>query len=41
MTYRNHLEELVRERTNELAIAKDEAESANKAKNNFSLQYES
>ena len=35
MTYRNHLEELVRERTHELAIAKDEAETANKAKSTF------
>ncbi len=34
-SYRSHLEELVRNRTRELAIAKEEAESANKAKSTF------
>jgi signal transduction histidine kinase/CheY-like chemotaxis protein len=33
--YRNHLEELVKERTTELAVAKDSAESANRAKSAF------
>jgi PAS domain S-box-containing protein len=33
--YRNHLEEMVEERTRELVIAKDKAEAANKAKSSF------
>ena len=34
-TYRNHLEELVQARTAELALAKDAAEAANRAKSGF------
>jgi signal transduction histidine kinase/DNA-binding response OmpR family regulator len=34
-TYRDHLEELVKERTSELAVAKDSAETANRAKSIF------
>ena len=34
-SYRDHLEELVRERTSELKIAKEEAEAANRAKSAF------
>ncbi|MEI7850010.1 MAG: GAF domain-containing protein, partial [Chloroflexota bacterium] len=33
--YRDHLEELVKERTSELEIAKEQAESANRAKSDF------
>jgi two-component system sensor histidine kinase/response regulator len=33
--HRDHLEELVRERTSELVIAKEQAESANRAKSDF------
>lgn len=35
MQYRDHLEELVKERTFELEIAKEQAESANRAKSDF------
>ena len=34
-SYRNHLEELVQARTAELALAKDAAEAANRAKSGF------